>query len=739
MTEISQCDTEKVEFSGATMPHGGLLLLSHEQLQIIGASENCVSILGKDPLTPAGLGLGCIFADDMVSEIAQGLQSLITNEPPRIMGSFPCINNGNHLTILAHRTRQAFILELEVSDNPHEVSTVIKLFADIQYCLKKLQKAKTWLEVMNLAVVDLKRLTGFESVLATRFLDDGSFHAIAQTSEPGFPSYMDKRFPRSDIPDPGRWQMLKMPVQHVPDNNYKSVRLIMQDNQISSADIDLGLATLRSISPMCRRFYQNMGIRSRMLLTLVNNGNLWGFFNCIGSIPVYVSHAERMAYFAFADMAARIAIEKQRSEDHLIALNLKRQILQIGTELTEANCLSEALEKLPAKICEVMDASAAILLTDNQAVHAGNPPDSSLVYALTPWLAEQPACFITDRLSLEFPFAKDHLETACGLMAIRLTEHHDYLLIFRPEWIHEVSWAGVPQKSLEIDFNATELRFTPRGSFEEWKQTVRGLARTWRESEQETLNDLRMMLLIALNTQQLQQMSKRNAESNRELETFSYTVSHDLQEPLRGILNFSEFLNHSLTGKLTAEEESWLATVMKLSTRMAQMVKTLMEYSRATEQPLNIRSIDLKKLLQDVVENLSFRIAKENISIYMPQIFPTIECDHVRTAAIFENLISNACKYNDKAEKTIEVGFDDGNPLVFFVRDNGIGIKPEYHTHIFDIFRRLHSRYEFGGGTGAGLTIARKHVERHGGGVWLESTPGQGTTFYFTLNKAQSF
>jgi light-regulated signal transduction histidine kinase (bacteriophytochrome) len=111
--------------------------------------------------------------------------------------------------------------------------------------------------------------------------------------------------------------------------------------------------------------------------------------------------------------------------------------------------------------------------------------------------------------------------------------------------------------------------------------------------------------------------------------------------------------------------------------------------------------------------------------------------DRVRLHELFENLIINAVKYNDKAEKWIEIGYEEQAPTVFFVRDNGIGIEPRYHEIIFRIFKRLHTSDQFGGGTGAGLTIAKRIVERHGGRMWLESEPGQGSTFYFTLEATE--
>ncbi|WP_397331502.1 ATP-binding protein [Nostoc sp. FACHB-280] len=128
---------------------------------------------------------------------------------------------------------------------------------------------------------------------------------------------------------------------------------------------------------------------------------------------------------------------------------------------------------------------------------------------------------------------------------------------------------------------------------------------------------------------------------------------------------------------------------------------------------------------------------QSEIEFRLPQTLPSIKCDRAQVNELFTNLISNAMKYNDKAQKWVEVGYitqQNTSPVpIFYVRDNGIGILDKHLEKIFQIFRRLHGRDEFGGGTGAGLTIARKIVERHGGRIWVESIPSQGSTFYFTL------
>ena len=147
-----------------------------------------------------------------------------------------------------------------------------------------------------------------------------------------------------------------------------------------------------------------------------------------------------------------------------------------------------------------------------------------------------------------------------------------------------------------------------------------------------------------------------------------------------------------------------------------------------------VQTVDLNELVSSVLDDLSVLIKKTNTQIEIPRPLPSVNCDPTRSVVVFENLITNAIMYNEQPEKRVEIGYRESDLPIFFVRDNGIGIAEKFQEVIFEIFRRLHNRDEYGGGMGAGLTITRKHIQRQGGRMWLESIPSQGSTFHFTLN-----
>jgi PAS domain S-box-containing protein len=224
--------------------------------------------------------------------------------------------------------------------------------------------------------------------------------------------------------------------------------------------------------------------------------------------------------------------------------------------------------------------------------------------------------------------------------------------------------------------------------------------------------------------------------SNKELDEFAYIASHDLKEPLRGIHNYVSFLQEDYAASLDDEGRGYLDRIQRLAVRMTELTDCLLSLSRIGSAPLAMESVNLDQVLDGVVEDVKPLLGLLSVELRRSGHLPIVTGNALRIREVFQNLIVNAAKYNDKKEKLVEVGWEvkEATP-VFYVRDNGIGIPQQHRENIFRIFKRLHEQNKFGGGTGAGLTIAKKIVERHGGRIWVESSVGVGTTFFFTLQE----
>jgi signal transduction histidine kinase len=272
--------------------------------------------------------------------------------------------------------------------------------------------------------------------------------------------------------------------------------------------------------------------------------------------------------------------------------------------------------------------------------------------------------------------------------------------------------------------------------FAELYRKTQQLERLNRDLEQSVLERTEELQTRA---EELERLNTELARSNRELDAFAYIASHDLKEPLRGIHHLSQFLLEDSADRLDADGVERLHLLRRLARRMQALIESLLHYSHVGRADLSMREVDLEEVVKETLDLFAVQLREAHVDVRLPSRLPTVRADRVWVGELLNNLLANAIKYNDKAEKWVEIGCtlpsdeDGARQQVFYVRDNGIGIAVQHHEAVFGIFRRLHGRDEYGGGTGAGLTIVRKIVERHGGRIWLVSEPGVGSTFYFTL------
>ncbi len=226
------------------------------------------------------------------------------------------------------------------------------------------------------------------------------------------------------------------------------------------------------------------------------------------------------------------------------------------------------------------------------------------------------------------------------------------------------------------------------------------------------------------------------ARSNEDLQQFAYVASHDLQEPLRMVNGFMKLLRDRYEAQLDDKAKEYIAFSVEGATRMSQLIVDLLAYSRVDRKGTALRPTDANTVLLGALGNLRGSAQEAGVTVTHDQL-PTVNGDASQLAQVFQNLIGNAIKFRSPDRPCqVHVGAEQqGGRWVFSVRDNGIGISPQHAERIFVIFQRLHTRQQYPG-TGIGLAICKKIVEHHGGRIWVESKPGEGSTFYFTLPAA---
>jgi chemotaxis family two-component system sensor kinase Cph1 len=738
--DISNCDLEQIQLVGAIQPHGALLVLAEPDLRIVQASANTGRFLGIPAEDLLGRTVEAVLgtADGATLRTrldGAGLTGVLDHlmRLPRL----PHLDAPFHL--FGNRMDGLLLLEFEQAAETGKTQGVDG-FSQLREVIHTLQRTPSLRVFLNIAVEQVRAYTGFERVMAYRFDADGSGEIVAEAKSAGLETYLGLHYPASDIPAPARRLFALSPLRHLPDVDYTPVPLLADPlSAAGGSPVDLSHSFLRSVSLMYTGYLRNMGVKATMVMPLLKDGKLWGLISCMNhTAPKYLCYECRAPVELLTQMLSMLMGDRESLDHCDYRIRLNQALEKLAGLLGRCDDLHEALLAGPANLLSAIDADGAAIIADGKLTLLGKTPTAGQVGRLADWLSQQKAeVFSTHRLAHDFPACEDFGPVASGLLSIRLFRTgSEQVIWFRTEVLREVHWAGDPNKPVEISEINQELRLQPRTSFALWKETVHGQSRPWLDCELDYAGSLRQAIVDTV-AKRARVLATTNAElerSNQELDAFAYVASHDLREPLRGIHNFAEFLKEEEGGHLSAQAMQRIETILRLSGRMDNMLESLLLYSRITKKDLDLHMLSVADLARQTAEFILQIIPVKNVSIKVQPSLPEVRCDRVRVAMVFQNLIMNAIKYNDKAEKMIEIGCDaSGITPVFYVRDNGIGIEQNQHELIFQLFRRLHGRDAYGGGSGAGLTIAKKAVNRHGGHIWVESQPGTGSTFYFTL------
>jgi two-component system, chemotaxis family, sensor kinase Cph1 len=759
--DLSNCDREPIHVSGSVQSHGVLFILQEPEFEVLQVSNNVQELINHYPEDLLGQPLINFLGAEQIDCIKKCLDDDFEYVNP-LKISIQVGEKNLFFDGIVHHTQDKVCLELEPTEN-QEYINFLKFYHLVNSTVTKLQNSSNLQEMSEIAVKEVKKLTNFERVMVYKFDPDGSGSVIAEEKADDLIPYLQLRYPSSDIPQQARQLYSYNWLRIIPDVNYQPREIISSENSLTDTDtdtdLDLSLSVLRSVSPIHIEYLKNMGVTASMSISIIRNKKLWGLIACHHSSPKYISYEVRTACEFLGKVFSSELADKQENEDLDYKVKLKSMQTKFIASISQAENLISGLGECESNLLlDFIDARGVIICSGDQCSSIGHTPAKEDLPPLIAWVNKQTQdnIFYTNILSQLYPQAEKYKDVASGLLALTISRiHKNYILWFRPEVIKTVNWGGNPNKPVEISENG-ELRIYPRKSFAMWQETVKNSSLPWKNCEIEAVTELRSAI-VSIVLRKADELAKINIElerSNSELDAFAYIASHDLKEPLRGIHNYSSFLMEDYADILDANGLSKLQTLVRLTQRMEDLIDSLLHFSRLGRAELSRQQIDLNDLLQAVIDVIQISQQESSVDIIIPRHLPEIVGDRIQINELFTNLITNAIKYNDKVNKIVEIGFIDTHKLdtyqnffiknidneyssesfqVFYVKDNGIGIPKKHHEIIFRIFKRLHGQKDYGGGTGAGLTIAKKIVERHGGKISIESIVGEGTNFYFSL------
>lgn len=738
--DLTNCDREPIHIPGAIQPHGVLLVLREPSLIICQVSENTQALLGLPVQEVLGQSLDALLPADQRAGIRAVLLSdqLEENNPLKLTlreGAEARTFNG-----IAHRHQGRLFLELEPRTE-QESTPFFGFYHQARGAMSRLRNAKDLRALCEEGVREVRRLTGFDRVIIYRFDTDWNGQVLAEDRAETADPYMDLHFPASDIPRQARALYELNLLRIISAVDYVPARILALPEEAAQGPLDMSFCVLRSVSPVHQEYLRNMGAGCSMSISLLRDGRLWGLISCTHmSGAKYIPYEVRTACEFVGQFVSSFIPTKEGYENYDQRIRAKSIQGRLLERMTRSADFATELCQSPPELLELTGASGAAVYFNGRMTILGKAPSDEQLQELIRWLSIRPASqdvFITNSLLRHYPESEAYKDVAAGLIAASMSRgRHNYVLWFRPEVVQTVSWGGNPNKP--VDVKDHQLRLHPRKSFALWKETVRGKSMPWKDYELEAASELRRNIIdiVLERSEELLKLNTELERSNVELDSFAYAASHDLKEPLRGIHNYASLVLREDAESLRPTNRTRMDTVVRLTQRMESLINSLLHYAQVGRMELSLRDTDLNDVLSSVLEVLKPRIEEARAEVRVPHPLPLARCDRVRMMEVFTNLITNGLKYNDKDRKWVELGSRQHPEFgtVYSVRDNGIGIKPEYHDTVFRIFKRLHSRDKYGGGTGTGLTIVKRLVERHNGRIWLESQPGEGTTFFFTLD-----
>ncbi len=751
-TTITNCDSEPVQTPGCIQGHGALLVLRADDLTIAQVSDNSGVLLGHSPESLLDQPVARVLGDAP----AAVLRAFLTREPvernPLYVLTHPG-RDGAALDVTVHTIDGGVIVEFEAT--AHSAADGPDYFSLIKQSVHRLQGASSLQALGDTATAEIRALTGLDRVMVYKFHDDGHGEVVAENRRPDLSTWLGMHYPAQDIPEPAREVFRRTWIRPMREIGAPISELVPLAHPDTGRPLTMTHCALRGTSVMHTEYLQNMGVAASLTLSIRRGDQLWGLIACHHYTGAFdLPYNMRAACELIAQI---VSLQHKASEDRdYLSRQLRfdevRQLLV--TQAAYDGGLS-AMVTGPLTLLDAMDAHGAALFHQDRWWRVGETPPESDLERIADWLGERPEfassaqpVFVTDALGTLLPGSPELDAVACGLLALTLSHRGQNLILwFRPESLRTVDWGGNPQdKPMVLGPNGP--RVTPRRSFELFSDSVRGRSMPWQQWEIELALRFRLVVmeLVISRAEQLTELNTDLARSNDELDAFAYVASHDLKEPLRGIHKYAHQLTVS-AAYADPQNAQRLDSLTRLTLRMDSLLDSLLHFSRVGRVTLELEDVDLDELVHEALEMVGSRRSERPNEVVMATNLPHLRADRVRLREVFVNLLSNAFKYNDKPTVHIEIGWhpphtvtrqphwpaDTTHHPIFYVRDNGIGIEARHAEQVYKMFKRLHGRDEYGGGTGAGLTIVRKLIERHGGAVWFDSEPGVGSTFYISL------
>jgi two-component system, chemotaxis family, sensor kinase Cph1 len=642
--DLTNCDREQIHIPGAILPHGAMLVLDNATLDVLQIAGDTLSLLGVAHEDLLGRSIATIFRPQQV----ENLRALGANLPllrPRHMLD-PQLRVAADLPLDAslHRSDDALVLEFEAADIADRFAA--DPLAAVQEMIEGLDGAASIVDLCQTAAERVRNLAAYDRVLVYRFMQDGSGWVIAESKRDGLEAFLDLHYPAADIPQQARALYVKNGLRLITQVNYEPARLVPTDNPRTGKPLDMSQAILRDVSQIHRQYLRNMGIDASMSISIISGGTLWGLVACHHYAPRRLPRHLRAICELFGSMFSYQveAFEKREQFGERMASRLVLQKLMLN--LAGADEYARGLTEQSPNLLDYIHGGNATLAGRRQGgvavsvkgalTYLGTTPDKDQIERIVAWLnvkmLETEGVYATDRLGECWEPAKAFADVASGLLVISVSPNpSDFILWFRPELVGTAAWAGQPAKTVAngSDKNGTDNDvLTPRKSFEVWKETVRGRALPWSQSDLDAARDLRTSLLDVVLRRITEAARERKIAADRD-QLMMAELDHRVKNTLANIA--------ALVIQTSASANSLSSFVEGLAARIQSMAKAHSLLSQSRWEGVSINNLLMEELAPYVGGTTAFEIAG-------PDVVLTSKSALALSLAIHE-LATNAAKF----------------------------------------------------------------------------------------------
>lgn len=724
-----ECHEEPIHIPGYIQSFGYLIGIDAESHSITFFSRNIADIFRVENAVELFdrklVDFPEIFLSVIDSDLYTSLQDFTKRENETHFDKV--FINGKEYHFSVFRSGKHIFLEFEaVLENPNKrISNKYDNFYVID------NEKELWEQLLS----TLAKIVNYDRMMVYKFMMDGSGKVIAERRDENMESYLGLHYPESDIPRQARVLYLKKRKRIFSDVYADTIPIISRTDE----NIDLTFAGSRGMSPVHGQYIKNSGASSSFSVSIIIDDHLWGLVTCQNSEAKHIDLEDRVQAGIFTALASN-AYSSFRSKNELnYRLELNEKSAQLKSEFLKHNNLFDSLADNKGKIRKLPEADGLVIISEGHTVTVGIVPERTVIDRIAHWALEntEESIYISRTFLKEYGSELGLDENAAGIIIYFIERSKKEMLIwFRKEFDEHINWAGNPEKKIGVVVQNGEEKqaVSPRTSFHVFTENIKGNSKRWNSRDISAVQAVRDVILETSHKQYnaIKALNDELRQVNEELDSFSYTISHDLGTPLTVMkLNAQMLLSNF---EKTEKNKNKLTSIVEEIDSMAEMMHDVLQLSRAKHSEIELERQQPFNTIRKISENskITFDSPKSEIII---KDCPDVMADKTMLHQVFLNIINNAVKYSShQNEPKVEIwGTEREESVVYRISDNGIGIPEEEKHKMFKIFNRMDNAKKFKG-NGVGLSIVHRIMQRIGGNVDYESNK-DGTCFILTFKK----